>query len=83
MGTAEENIRSIVVYFPDGTKEFRFPVRPLEEGDFIWHEGERFRVLSVTENDGRPLTVTVEPDSEELGDMLRSERGGLHLVPVD
>jgi hypothetical protein len=81
--SSEAEIRSIVVYFPDGTKEFRYPSRPIAEGDVIWHAGARYRVLSVVEEDGRPLTVTVEPDSDELGDILRSEKGGLELVPID
>jgi hypothetical protein len=32
---------------------------------------------------GRPLTVTVEPASDELGDLLRSEEGALVLAPAD
>jgi hypothetical protein len=38
---------SVVVRFPDGTKEFRFPETMLEENDVIWHAGERFHVVSV------------------------------------
>jgi anti-anti-sigma factor len=83
MGTAREEIRSIVVYFPDGPNEFRHPLQPLAEGNVVWHEGEPYRVLSVLREEGRPLTVTVEPDSEELGDILRSESGGLRLVPLE
>ena len=81
--TSEDEVRSFAVNFPDGTKEFRYPSRPLAEGDMIWHAGVRYRVLSIVEADGRPLTVTVEPDSDDLGDVLRSEKGGLELVPVD
>jgi hypothetical protein len=75
---------SVLVRFPDGSREFRYPPEPLKEGDIIWHEGKSYRVLSVTSDDGggRP-TVTVEPDSEDLGDLLNSERGGIQLVPVD
>jgi anti-anti-sigma factor len=83
MDTVEEDIRSLIVYFPDGTKEFPYPLQPLAEGDVVWHDGERYRVLSVLQEDGRPLTVTVEPDSEKLGDIFRSERGGLRLVPLE
>jgi hypothetical protein len=32
-------VRAIVVHFPDGTREFRYPAKPLEDGDVIWHEG--------------------------------------------
>jgi len=74
---------SFTVYFPDGSKEFRYPTRPLKEGDTLWHDGERYRVLSVQEQDGRALIVTVEPDSADLGDLLRSEEGALQLVPVE
>jgi hypothetical protein len=74
---------SVVVHFPDGSREFRYPTEPLKEGDIIWHEGTTYRVLSVTDDEsGRPA-VTVEPDSEDLGDLLDSERGGIQLVPVD
>ena len=72
----------MVVNFPDGSKEFLYPSRELKEGDAVWHNGVRFRVLSIVQNDGRPLTVTVEPVSDELGD-LRSEEGGLVLAQAD
>ena len=59
--------------------------RDLEEGDFVWHEGTRYRVLSVESDNGRVQAVTVELDSDNLGDLLKSERGALslELVPVD
>ena len=71
-----------VVRFPDGSKEFRFPEKMLEAGDVIWHEGERYRVVHVTTDDGNS-SVTVELDSEDLGDLLSSERGGIQLVSID
>jgi len=70
---------AFIVHFPDGSKEFRYPSRPLEEGDVVWHEGSRYRVLAVTEADGRQATVTVEPDSDDVGDLLTSEKGALSL----
>ena len=73
----------MVVNFPDGSKEFLYPSRELKEGDAVWHDGVRFRVLSIVQNDGRPLTVTVEPVSDDLGALLRSEEGGLVLAPAD
>lgn len=73
---------AFVVHFPDGSKEFRYPARPLEEGDVVWHEGARYRVLAVTEEDGRQATVTVEPDSDDITDVLSSERGSLALEPL-
>jgi hypothetical protein len=75
-------MRSIRVRFPDGGKEFLYPSRELEEGDTIWHDGIRYRVLSIAQNDGQPHDVTVEPETDKLGDLLTSEEGALRLVPV-
>lgn len=72
----------LVVHFPDGSRDFHYPPRALEEGDAIWHEGQRYRVVSVSSDEDR-VTVIVEPDSDDLPDMLRSEEGGIHLVPVE
>jgi len=74
-----EQQRSLVVRFPDGTKEFRYPAKPLEEGDIIWHDGERFRVISVGTDEGDRDFANVEPESKDLGDILRSEEGAIHL----
>jgi hypothetical protein len=74
---------SVVVRFPDGTREFRYPEKGLEEGDVIWHDGQRYRVVHVSFDDGNQPVATVEADSDELGDMLQSERGAIELVPVD
>ena len=38
----------LIIRFPDGTKEFRYPDRPLEVGDAIVHDGVRYHVISVT-----------------------------------
>ena len=73
---------SVVVRFPDGSREFRFPEKMLEVGDVVWHDGERYRVVHVATDDDDPV-VTVEPEPDELSDILRSERGGVELVPVD
>ena len=74
---------ALIVRFPDGTREFRYPERPLEVGDAIWHDNVRYHVISVTEDAaGDQLTVTVEPDAESIGDLLGSEEGGLVLVPA-
>jgi hypothetical protein len=73
---------SIVVRFPDGSKKFRFPEKELEEGDTIWHEGARYRVVSVSSDGaGRPVAV-VEPESSSLGDLIQSEEGAIRLVPL-
>jgi len=74
---------SMVVHFPDGSREFRFPKKALQEGDLIWHDGERYRVLSVTSDDAGRAVVTVEPQSDDLGDLLRSEEGAVHLLAVE
>ena len=73
----------MIVHFPDGSREFRYPQEPLKEGDVIWHEGASYRVIHVVDDDGTASSVTVELDSDDLGDLLKSERGGLQLVPVD
>jgi hypothetical protein len=73
---------SIYVRFPDGSKEFLYPSREIKEGDAIWHDGIRYRVLSIAQNDGKPLTLTVETASDGLGDLLRSEEGALTLDPL-
>jgi hypothetical protein len=73
----------MIVRFPDGSREFRYPGRELVEGDVVWHDGERYRAIHVTSEDGGVLAVTVELDSESLGDLLSSERGGIELVPVN
>jgi hypothetical protein len=73
----------LIIRFPDGTKEFRYPDRPLEVGDAIVHDGVRYHVNSVSEDaEGDQLTVTVEPAS--LGDLLGSEEGAARvLVPAE
>ena len=71
---------SVVVRFPDGTKEFRFPETMLEENDILWHAGERFR--SVNTDGAEQAVVTVEPDSG-IGGVLRSEDGVTRVTPLD
>lgn len=73
---------AILVHFPDGSREFRFPSKPLEPGDKLWHDGERYTVIHVTEDPDHP-SVTVELDATDLGDVLDSERGGIVLEPVE
>ena len=75
-------MNSIVVRFPDGSKEFRFPDKMLEQGDVIWHAGEAFRVVNVNMDDGERPVVSVERDAG-LGDTLRSEEGAVRLTPFD
>jgi hypothetical protein len=79
---SQEAMSSIYVRFADGSKEFLYPSREIKEGDTIWHDGTRYRVLSIAQNDGKPLTLTVEPASDGLGDLLRSEEGALRLDPL-
>lgn len=74
---------SIVVHFPEGSKEFRLPAEPLKAGDVIWDAGARYRVVHVAHDDSARPAVTVERDSEDIGDLLTSERGGIVLSPVD
>jgi hypothetical protein len=75
-------MNSVVVRFPDGTREFRYPEKGLEEGDVLWHDGQRYRVVHVSDDGNQPV-ATVELESDDLGDVLQSERGAIELVPVD
>ena len=68
----------MVIQFPDGSREFRYPSQELKEGDRVWHDGKPFRVLAIASEKKR-LTATVELESDELGDLLQSERGGIVL----
>jgi hypothetical protein len=79
---SEKAMSSICVRFPDETRELLYPSRELEEGDTIWHDGTRYRILSIAKNDGQPHSVIVEPEVDKLGDLLLSEEGALRLVPV-
>jgi len=74
---------SIVVRFPGGEKEFRYPPKLPEQGEAIWHDGQRYRVVSVIEADDERATVIVELESPRVGDMLRSEEGALRLEPIE
>jgi hypothetical protein len=69
---------SVIVHFPDGSKEFRYPENGLEEGDVISHAGSRFRVVSV-KVDGERHTVNVVGENPELMDLLTSEEGSIAL----
>lgn len=70
---------TIIIRFPDGTREYRYTGRDVQEGDVIWHDGQEWKVLAVISNDGRPQTATVELDSDDLIDTLRSEKGTIEL----
>jgi hypothetical protein len=76
-------VPALIVRFPDGSREFRYPDRPVEVGDAIWHDNVRYHVVSVTDDEeGDQLTVTVERDAESIGDLLGSEEGALVLAPA-
>ena len=51
---------SVVVHFPDGHREFRYPGAKLTEGDVIWHEGKRYRVISTSLDDRGNAVAIVE-----------------------
>lgn len=75
---------ALIVRFPDGSREFRYPETALQVGDAIWHDNVRYHVISVTENDGGDqVTATVEPDPQGIGDLLGSEEGALVLAAKD
>ena len=69
---------SFLLRFPDGEREYRYG-RSIAEGDAVLHDGQRYRVVSVSSDARGRAVVTVEPDSESLGDVLRSEEGALHI----
>jgi hypothetical protein len=76
-------VPALIVRFPDGSREFRYPDRPVDVGDAIWHDNVRYHIVAVTEDGGgEQLTVTVEPNPESIGDLLGSEEGALVLVPA-
>ena len=75
-----ERARLLVVRFPDGSKEFRYPETLPEEGGVIWHDGDRYRVVNITVNDDQ-ASMVVEADSG-IGDLLQSEEGGVRLEPI-
>lgn len=83
MPTPDPSMCSLFIRFPDGTREFRDSGGGLKAGDRVWHDGKPYRVLAIRADDGGPPMATVELDSDDLGDLLASERGGLELVPVD
>jgi hypothetical protein len=53
----------------------------LVEGDVVWHDGERFRVVSVNTDEKNSAVVIVEAYAG-IGDLLRSEEGAIHLVEI-
>jgi hypothetical protein len=73
----------LVIRFPDGTREFRYPDKMLEVDDVVWHDGARYRVLSISLDGGRPPVAIVEPESSSLGEMLQSEEGAIRLTPIE
>ena len=75
-----ERARLLVVRFPDGSKEFRYPQTLPEEGGVIWHDGDRYRVVNITVDDDQ-ASMVVEADSG-IGDLLQSEEGGVRLEPI-
>ena len=67
----------LIVRFPDGTREFRYPKRMPKVGGLISHDGEQFRVVSI-HTDGDVASLVVEGDLG-VGDLLRSEEGSIQL----
>lgn len=73
---------SVFIRFPNGTREFRMSEKPLEVGDVVRHDGERYRVTHITSDRDGLSTVIVTPESPTIGDMLRSEDGGIVLEEI-
>jgi hypothetical protein len=81
MGSGKRGVMaSMTIRFPDGDREFRHTHRLLAVGDVLMHDGEPFRVITVSFADADHAVVVVVPDSAELGEVLRSEQGALELV---
>jgi hypothetical protein len=51
---------SLVVRFPDGTKQYRFPTQMPEAGVALWHGGERYRMISVSADGNGASSLVVE-----------------------
>jgi hypothetical protein len=81
-GERKQSLSTIIIRFPDGTREYRYTGRSVEQGDVIWHDGEQWTVLAVVSNDGGPQTATVELNSDGLIDKLQSEKGAVELGPL-
>ena len=73
---------AIIVRFPDGDKEFRYPEKLPVQGDILWHDSEPYRVVSVIEEGTDRATVVVESASPSLADTLQSEAGGVVLEEI-
>lgn len=73
---------SILVRFPEGDREMRYPKNPLQEGDVVQHDGDRFRVISVSSDNGHDV-ATVELVPDDLTDLLQSEEGAIWLAPFE
>ena len=50
--------------------------------DVVRHDGERYRVTHITSDRDGLSTVIVTPESPTIGDMLRSEDGGIVLEEI-
>jgi hypothetical protein len=77
---------SVIVHFPDGSKEFRYPENGLEDGDVISHAGSRFRVVSVNADGERHTVKVVTAHPDDLRDILTLEGSielQLHIPAVE
>jgi hypothetical protein len=62
--TERRSLPSVIVHFPDGRREFRYPEQELEEDDVIAHAGDRYRVSAVNhEGDNYSVRVELGADS--------------------
>ena len=75
-------LSTFIIRFPYGTREHRYGGRDVALGDRISHDGKSWTVLSVVFNYGGPQTVTVEFDSDELTDILQSEKDAIDVGPL-
>ena len=80
----------MIVRFPDGDKEYRYPEKDLHEGDVIWHDREAYRVVSISRNGDAVATVErvpeedavsrTQPASDQASDIDNEVRGARNEV---
>jgi hypothetical protein len=76
-------VGTVLVRFPDGSRDFRFSEKTLKVGDVVWHDGARYRIVDISADERDETVVIVEADSDDLGDLIESKKGGIELLPLE
>lgn len=58
---------TVVMHFPDGSREFRLPTQLPDVGDFVWRDGHRYRVARVDADQAGAPVVTLDGEFDVLG----------------